>query len=279
MNMSIMRDQSVTIAKALAIILMVFGHSGTPEYINDYLVLVRMPLFFFMSGYCFKVSYLHKAKTFFLKRIKGIYWPYVKWSLFFLLTHNMLFRLNIINDQYGFRGKSDSLYSIDDILSKAYSIIFHLSGHDGLLGGFWFLNALFWGSIFFYVVCKFCRYKILGVIILLAAAVMFKYNDNPYIPIIGINSTTLYAAFFIYCGHIYKHYSFTFESRLWYMIPASLIVLTGSLLIHTSMTKCEWYLMLPYAFFAIIGTIMAFGLSKRVADVARGGGLQNIWTI
>ena len=41
-----MRNQSVTIAKALAIIFMVSRHAGSPTIINDYLQLVRMPLFF-----------------------------------------------------------------------------------------------------------------------------------------------------------------------------------------------------------------------------------------
>jgi len=73
-----MRNQSVTIAKGLAIILMVMGHARCPEYINNILSLMRMPLFFIMSGYCFKEKYLDQPKDFFNKRMKGIYWPYIK---------------------------------------------------------------------------------------------------------------------------------------------------------------------------------------------------------
>lgn len=72
------KDNSVTIAKAIAIILMVMGHSGCPDGINSYLGLIRMPLFFFMSGYCFKEAYLNTPKEYIKKRIKGVYWPYIK---------------------------------------------------------------------------------------------------------------------------------------------------------------------------------------------------------
>lgn len=46
MTTSRKRDNSVTIAKAIAIILMVMGHSGCPDGINHYLGMIRMPLFF-----------------------------------------------------------------------------------------------------------------------------------------------------------------------------------------------------------------------------------------
>lgn len=49
-----MRNNSVTISKGIAIILMVIGYAGLPQSFNQYLVMVRIPLFFILSGYCFK---------------------------------------------------------------------------------------------------------------------------------------------------------------------------------------------------------------------------------
>ena len=57
-----MRDNSISIAKGIAIILMVLGHAQCPELLNRYLSMMRMPLFFFMSGYCFKIKYMDDGR-------------------------------------------------------------------------------------------------------------------------------------------------------------------------------------------------------------------------
>ena len=53
-----MRDDKVTIAKGIGILLMVAAHAGIPDMVNRFIVMFHMPLFFFMSGYCFKEKYL-----------------------------------------------------------------------------------------------------------------------------------------------------------------------------------------------------------------------------
>ena len=47
-------NASITYTKALGIILMVWGHSGTFSYARDFIYMFHMPLFFFCAGYCFK---------------------------------------------------------------------------------------------------------------------------------------------------------------------------------------------------------------------------------
>ena len=142
-----MRDNSVTIAKGIAIMLMVLGHAECPSYLNTYLGMLRMPLFFFMSGYCFKEKYLDDARSYLKKRVTGIYWPYLKWSLFFLLIHNICFYTNIYSDEYGFLGKTSVLYSSPDFLSHAISIVTKMSGHEQLVGSevivYWLHHLLY----------------------------------------------------------------------------------------------------------------------------------------
>lgn len=144
------RNNAVTIAKAIAIILMVMGHSKCPIVINHMLDLFLMPLFFIMSGYCFKDKYLTDGIGFIKQRIKGIYLPYIKWSLFFLFIHNTLYTLNIYNDLFGIDGYIDHIYLLQEMVKKFIGIVIFMKSHDILLGGYWFLNSLLWGSLIFY---------------------------------------------------------------------------------------------------------------------------------
>ena len=116
-----------------------------------------MPLFFFFSGYCFKTAYLDNPKGFLLKRIYSVYWPYVKWSILFLLCHNLFFNLNIYNGEYGFRGSASHLYSLSEFASRGFDILTRMSGHEQLLGGYWFMKSMLFGSIIFFETVYACK--------------------------------------------------------------------------------------------------------------------------
>lgn len=141
-------NASITYTKALGIILMVWGHSGTFSYAHDFIYMFHMPLFFFCAGYCFKESYYSKPVTFVWRRVKGLWWPYVKWSLLFLLLHNTFFHA-------GFYGTSSNsswnhLFDKEELLQHATSILTMMEGHEQLLGAFWFMKALLYGSLIAY---------------------------------------------------------------------------------------------------------------------------------
>lgn len=140
-----MRNSDITYAKAVAIMLMVMCHGMAYEV--PFIYMFHMPLFFFFSGYCFKEKYLFTPKQFIWRRIKGIYWPYVKWSLIFLLLHNAFYAINIYNSQFGWMGTVSQQYDAGDIVDKSKNIVLHMMGHEPLLGGYWFMRALFLGSI------------------------------------------------------------------------------------------------------------------------------------
>lgn len=116
------KNDAITIAKALGIILMVLAHARCPQWLEHFIWMFHMPLFFCVSGYCFKDKYLGDAKTFVMKRIKALYIPFVKWSLVFLVLHNFFYSINIYNDIYGFEGEVSYIYSVKDFLKGVKNI-------------------------------------------------------------------------------------------------------------------------------------------------------------
>ncbi len=130
------RDISLDLAKGIAIVLMVFGHSGSPDWINRFLVLARMPVFFFISGLLLSERYIDNTKDGVKKKIKGYYVPFVKYELIFLLLHNLFYALHIYNNSY----------TLSDTLIKCAKTLTMTTGEQ-LLGGYWFLISLTWASV------------------------------------------------------------------------------------------------------------------------------------
>ena len=95
------RNTCISICKALAIILMCMGHTEGPSRIINFIYLFHMPVFFITAGYFFSRKYVDNPWDFCVKRFKGLYLPFVKWALFFLIAHNAFFAMGILNERYG----------------------------------------------------------------------------------------------------------------------------------------------------------------------------------
>lgn len=261
-----MRDNSVTIAKGITIMLMVMGHAGCPSWINDYLYMLRMPLFFFMSGYCFKLKYLDDYKTFMSKRIKGIYKPYVKWSVFFLLMHNIFYYLNIYNETYSIFGNPTQLYTWHDFSFHFYRLLVPMDGYEPLTGVYWFLKSLFWGSIIFYLTRKWIKDIKICILLLFIISMMFSYFHIA-IPIFNIGAKSFLASLFIMLGHFYKSENVEIKKTCSWILTYATVVGIGAYFCPTSMLTFNHINLLPYVICALIGTLMIFGISKRIINL------------
>lgn len=150
------RDSIISIAKGLAIILMVIGHAEAPELITNFIYTFHMPLFFICAGYFFKRRYLTDPWPFISRRMKGLYFPFVKWSLVFLLLHNLWFSLGILNEEYGnWTGGVTHPYSWDMAMKRIVLIFTSMSGYDEFMAGaFWFFRGLLVASVVFLLLYK-----------------------------------------------------------------------------------------------------------------------------
>lgn len=141
------RDKTLDIAKGICIILMVIGHSGCPTYLYDFIYMFHMPCFFFISGWLLSDKYLSNLKRGLYQKAKGSYYPFVKWTLIFLLFHNVFASMHIYENYYSWQTFMERIIRT-----------FTMTGSESLLGGFWFLISLFWASIisllFFHMLSK-----------------------------------------------------------------------------------------------------------------------------
>lgn len=260
------KDDSITIAKGIGIILMVLGHSGFYDYGNAVIHMFHMPLFFFVAGYCLKEKYFSDGLGFARRRLKGLYFPYVCWGILFLLLHNLFMHLNIYNELYGYAGVVSHHYNWNDIGHRAINIVTKMSDIELLLGGFWFLKSLFVASIIGYLALRFLK-PYLACILLLLLSMTNLCLQSRY-PHGGNFGRDLLGAMFFVSGFTFrKHESFLDStiSRRWILAIGILSVLIGAEFLPCSMQRLQFDRVLPYAFCAIAGTVVVILMSRSVS--------------
>lgn len=259
-----MKDNGISVSKAIGILLMVLVHSHFSAVGDTFISMFHMPLFFFFSGYCFKEKYLSDARGFMMRRVKGVYVPFVKWGLLFLLLHNVFFYLNIYNGEYGYLENVSRLYDWKDYVLRALSIVTRMGDEEQLLGGYWFLNTLFFGSLVAFGVMR-CTRRLVwgGVLLLLLCLVAVRWNLR--IPFFNVGKREFLAAFFIISGYWYRRQGFCWECRYGLVLVGLLLVAAGAWLWPCSMLLLTWQKAVPYALTALAGTLSVFSLGRCIA--------------
>lgn len=268
-----MKDQSITIAKALGIIMMVMAHCGVP-YLTRFIYMFHMPLFFILSGYCFKESHLLDLGNFTWRRIKGLYFPFVKFGLLFLVLHNLFFYLNIYNDQYGWNGNVSHLYTWKESIFKAVFDTFLFTSSEQLLGGYWFLSQLFWASLFSWCFLKICKYTLIGITFSLIVSALFKFLDYT-IPYTCISGLTFMSVAFFLTGFGLKKYCI--KTIGWWGLVCAALVYVGTFYWYSELPSCPTSKMIPYFLTAVLGTLMTMQFSRNINQMKSSSFYDLIW--
>lgn len=262
---------AVSIAKAVGIILMVLAHTRFSEYGNLWINMFHMPLFFFLSGYCFKDSHLSDPKNFVIKKVKGLWLPFFKWMTLFAVFHNLLCFVGFYSDNpqfLGAKGEPISYYHMSEYPSIFFNIV--LMKHiEQLLGGFWFLKTLFYASLigFGVIYIKKCcvRVKVsffLLVFLLLSVSVLCSWK-SVVIPYLSVGSKEFLAALFFLIGYIYKSKNISFRQYLFILIPLSVIFVTiGMEYWQMTLLNITWWKIIPYLLGSMLASLTVFEICK-----------------
>lgn len=160
--MNKVRDISIDFMKFISINMMVWTHIGL--WGSAFIHIFNMPVFFMISAIFFTdVKDIGELKEFIIKKIKGLYIPYIIFNLLFLLFHNLFININFLTNNieildYYPDFKIYNYYSVSDFF-KRFILILSFVGGTQLGGSTWFLRSLFFSSILYSIVniiiCKF----------------------------------------------------------------------------------------------------------------------------
>ena len=283
------RDTTISIAKGIAIILMVIAHAEAPGWLCRFIFEFHMPLFFITAGYFFSTKYLHDEATFVKKRIKGLYVPFVKWAVFFLIIHNWMFDIGILNEVYGNeQGGVLHPWSAHQIQQNLWNIFTAMGGYDAFLcGAFWFFRGLFVASILYLIIYKVMDYTLprrfdkatpyLICLIMLLLCGWKTWEGLKVINLVQGGYRDMMGCFFFGVGFIFRQFAEQYRqvtSR--HAIAISLTILFGVIVWIFSKyltANMNWrstfqqFLSLPVP--AILGFLMTYNISRWI-DTCKG---------
>ena len=243
--------------------LMVVGHSGCPDYLYRFIYMFHMPLFFFCSGFFMNpAEKFVDVRKFVFRRFKGLYWPYVKWSLLFLLFHNLFLSWKLYDPDY------INYYSRSDFIDRFLHIVFTMTGHDQLADPFWFFKQLLLSSILVFVVEYALRsfrskLKYLIVFIVLLSLTIISKFFGWGLPVIWNLSIIFLSACFFFLGYIYKR--FELKSIPPYLGFLALMILILGVYLYDDYLDMLWYTwknVALYIVMALVGVFMALSFSQ-----------------
>ena len=284
------RNTVISISKGIAIILMVIAHAEAPAWLCKFIFEFHMPLFFITAGYFFSLKYLNDEATFVKKRIKGLYVPFVKWSLIFLALHNLMFEIGILNETYGNEmGGVTHPYSWHSIQQNIWTIVTAMGGYDQFLcGAFWFFRGLFVASILYLIIYKVLDFTISRIspnaqqpspiipylicIILLILCGWKTYEKLKIITLVQGGYRDMMGCFFFGVGFIFRQYAEHYQAvikrhyaTIWTSIVFGIVVYVFSYYLTANMnwrSSFVQFLSLPVP--AILGFLMTYNISMML---------------
>jgi fucose 4-O-acetylase-like acetyltransferase len=256
------------IVKALTIILVVVGHSGSP--IRNFIYLFHIAVFFCISGYFYKDSYSSHPLKLIKRRLKTLYVPFILYEFLFLALHNVFYNFNIYSNKIIYFGQAGYLYGLFDYLKNIFYILtFHNT--EQLLKPFWFLVVLFVINMLF----SFISY--------ISLATVKKYSEIVRASLIGLcfalgmvlshfkivlsfnTNIALVAILVYYFGYLYKKYeSYIRFNGYFILFSFALLVINsffGLIEMSSNTYTSPWYFIIN----SLLGIYFMFGISKFIS--------------
>ena len=279
-----MRNTTISIAKGIAIILMVIAHAEAPGWLCKFIFEFHMPLFFITAGFFFSKKYLTDEATFVKKRVKGLYWPFVKWSVIFLILHNWMFDIGILNEVYGNEhGGVLHPWSAHQIQQNLWNIFTAMGGYDAFLcGAFWFFRGLFVASILYLIIYKVLLYLLpkraenatpyLICLIMLLLCGWKTWEGLKVINLVQGGYRDMMGCFFFGVGFIFRQYVDSYRrlmakyyTDVWTTLLFGIVVFLFSKYLTANMnwrSTFTQFLSLPVP--AILGFLMTYNISSWI---------------
>ena len=129
------------LAKGIGILCVVFGHTQIPYFSEFFIYPFHVPLFFILSGFCFKIKENETFLIFLINKVKTLLVPYTFFSFIWIIYECVN---KAINDGINVRF----------VLAEFYMYL-----KQDHLHAIWFITCIFVLKLIAYFIVKYCNYK------------------------------------------------------------------------------------------------------------------------
>lgn len=139
-----------------------------------------------------------------------------------------------------------------------------MQGHEQLLGGYWFMNALFFGSLILWPVIRYLKQPLCGGTILIVICTVLNQTCWQ-IPFINISSQAFAAALLIYIGYNLAKYRIN-PFNYWQIALLLSITLIGSFGGYMAMNQNSYSnkRFIPYIIIAVLASWSFYSLFDKM---------------
>ncbi|MBZ9609303.1 acyltransferase family protein [Clostridium estertheticum] len=257
------------IAKAIGIIFVILGH--TDFKYSNIIYLFHMPLFFFISGYFFENYYFINPMKVFVKKVRSLYFPYVKYCVIFLAFHNIFFYMNIYSNDSNHVGiVLANKYSISQFIKEILHILW-FSSSEQLLGTFWFLYVLFGVEILFcsigFLVKKLTNKYLEEIMggITLVLFILAGILTNLKISLPKNLNLILISMFVFYIGYVYRKYEEKIKMNITTFVIFSILIIVCSSYSSVDMVSGYYSNFVLFIPVALLGIYLVIYISKLIS--------------
>lgn len=201
------RDTQLDIMRGIGIVLIMIGHvDGIAPYVVNLIYQFHVPLFFFISGSVFFYEENRDFRSFFVNKIKRLYFPYVFWNVLFILSHNVLLHLGVYSSDVTHL-RHAPLWTVGDYLKAIINVLTFGLG-DIATRATWFLTVLFETTVIFYGLRFFVNRRkaplVIEIVTLIFVALLFIIGCITSFP--RRLSLAFIACIFFYFGYANKRF-------------------------------------------------------------------------
>ncbi|MFT8316343.1 MAG: acyltransferase family protein [Clostridium sp.] len=253
------------IAKAYGIIAVVMGHCASP--ITAFVYLFHMPLFYFVSGYFYKDTNSKNPIKYIIRKLKGLYLPFIKYELIFLIIHNLLFKFYIYSDKIIYKDNSISRYSLKEFVKRGFSII-TFGSSEQLTGALWFCASLFTVTVIFmlldYILKKInINKEIIKFIIISCISILANILIRKSIILPREIDTSLVAMPIYYFGYLFKKYEYKIRFNVIGAATSAILIYISTYYVKVDMVKNLYTSPILFIIDALLGIYMIIYISKK----------------
>jgi fucose 4-O-acetylase-like acetyltransferase len=264
------RKDYIDIARGIAIILVVMSHCDNFKLwsIGKFVNLFFMPLFFWISGFFFKMEAQNFGELVCVikKKCAPIYLYYLKFELFYLILRNFFINNGLYNQSV--LDKNNDLVVVNSVKIALLNVlkIVLLAGREPFCGAFWFLVSLIF-IIIMYSTIIFISKKIIihsevfvnfSVLLLFVIGCIMRYTVS--IPRISPAITMI---LFYHCGRLSNKHGIKFNSKklfIFSILSLNILYFLGSVSINSNYFSNPVFLLTS----SFLGIYMVIFISKKI---------------